>query len=168
MKTKLLALALIVLVATLPGCKRRQQTESLEQTSVSLPLLPGKVWRDTTAQKTVKGVGTFTVVARNGQITVQPPAGLKKFRWAVVSAPKAEMHSRTTITAAPVAEGDMDGDGVPDCEDWCMDTPGTPENRGCPPGVEGIPPIRWIELLRMTEEGQEIIIQYGLDECVEE
>lgn len=163
--TVLVPFALSTIVS---GCARQQRKDIPGQTTVKLPIASGKVWRDTTAQKTVKGIGTFTVISRDGQITVEPPVGLKKFRWAVVSARSDTATPEPPRKAAPAAAEDMDGDGVADCEDWCMDVPGTPENRGCPPGVEGIPPIRWIELLRMTEGGDEIIVEYGLEECVEE
>ncbi len=164
----LLLLTALAFSAIVSGCTRRQRTETPGRTSVSLPIASGKVWRDTTAQKTIHGIGTFTVISRDGQITVEPPAGLKKFRWAVASARTDTTTPEAPRTTAPAAAGDMDGDGVPDCEDWCMDVPGTPEHRGCPPGVEGSPPIRWIELLRMSEGGDEIIVEYGLEECVEE
>ncbi len=161
-------LGICMLTVFVAGCARKQRTESPGRTSVSLPIASGKVWRDTTAQTTIKGIGTFTVSSRDGEITVEPPEGLKKFRWAVVSSRSDTAAPPAQRATAPASAGDMDGDGVPDCEDWCMEVPGTPENRGCPPGVEGTPPIRWVELLRMTEGGDEIIVQFGLDECGEE
>ncbi|MBM3132795.1 MAG: hypothetical protein FJZ95_07175 [Chloroflexi bacterium] len=33
-----------------------------------------------------------------------------------------------------IDEGDLDGDGVPDCSDVCPDVPGSPEFGGCDPG----------------------------------
>ena len=166
----------VVLIAAcaltlLYGCKRQQQQQeqsrALQQPSVSVPIAAGKVWHDTIAHKTINGIGQFTVTVIEGQVHIEPPEGLTKLRWSVRTvaeeAMPAAVRQRPTATAA--VAGDMDGDGVLDCEDWCMEVPGTPEYRGCPPGVEGIPPVRWVELLRMTEGGNELIIEFGLEDC---
>lgn len=47
---------------------------------------------------------------------------------------------------------DMDEDGIPDKKDACPDTPGTKENKGCPPGV--IPPS---EALRYDRDNDGIL-----------
>lgn len=167
----IVALAAGILLPAMQGCKRQQQQQpqSDRQPSVCFPIASGKIWPDTIAHKTINGVGDFTVSVTGGQIVIEPPAGLKKFRWSLrtesneTAVPSTKQARRAASSAA--SAGDMDGDGVLDCEDWCMEVPGTPENRGCPPGVDGIPPVRWVELLRMSEGGEELVIEYGLDEC---
>ncbi|MER3524804.1 MAG: hypothetical protein C4326_12335 [Ignavibacteria bacterium] len=170
MKTRVVHLLLggVLLSLLLQGCPQQEKkARTVESPAVRVPIVAEKIWRDTTARKPIKGIGTFTVSVSNGNVSIEPPSGLKRFLWSVHSdsSEHAAEFAKRTVSAAP---GDTDGDGVPDCEDWCIDVPGNPENRGCTPGVDGAPPSVWVELLHMIEENNVLVVQYGLEQCPEE
>ncbi|HXF99748.1 MAG TPA: hypothetical protein VNL69_03140, partial [Bacteroidota bacterium] len=84
-QTIIVVLAAGILLPAMQGCKRQQQqqAQSVRQPSVCFPIASGKIWPDTIAHKTIKGIGNFTVSVTGGQIVIEPPAGLKKFRWSL-------------------------------------------------------------------------------------
>ncbi len=139
--------------------------------SASFPLAGGKIWPDTTVRKNIDGLGTFLVSIKNGQINVTPPQGLNVLKWSITSIKKTgekEGAAPKMLSAAPQKEGDRDGDGVPDCEDWCVEVPGPPENNGCPEGMDGIPPIRWAELMKLEDNTDKLVIEFGIEGCPEQ
>lgn len=156
-------------ILAIRGCApQTQQT----QPSASFPLAGGKVWPDTTVRKQIDGLGTFEVSIRNGQINVIPPKDLNVLRWSVLSIRKEDQKGSTALkplSASPAGqEGDKDGDGVPDCEDWCVEVPGPAENRGCPEGMDGIPPIRWAELMKLEDDTDELVVEFGVEGCAQQ
>lgn len=170
-KTRITAIvmaALIVAIA-LQGCTPERKGSSNGKPSVSLPIAGGKVWRDTTVEKNVKGVGTFTVAIRGGQISITSPAGLNTLKWSITSVhkdnSKQASQKKKSAALSTGGGGDYDHDGVPDCEDWCITIPGPPENHGCPPEVDGVPPIRWIELMSLSEGVDTLLLEYGIEGC---
>ena len=161
----MILLALTAVLLLLEGCPSTQRTPS-----ASFPLAGGKIWRDTTATVSVPSVGRFQVVVSNGQINITPPPGLNTLRWSIVSKKsdaKTEKQKMDNRSMAASGTGDEDGDGVPDCEDWCVNAPGPRENNGCPAGIDGVPPIRWIELMSMSDKGDVLVIEYGAEGCVQ-
>lgn len=168
-RTVFSALCALVLVAgwILHGCApQTRQTVP----SASFPLAGGKVWPDTTVKKDIDGLGTFQVSIVGGQIIVTPPQGLNVLKWTITSAKKeAKAGSpRKARSAALQESGDRDGDGVPDCNDWCVEVPGPPENNGCPEGMDGIPPIRWVELMNLEDNTDSLVIEFGIEGCPEQ
>jgi hypothetical protein len=138
--------------------------------SASFPIAGGKVWRDTVATVEIKGIGAFRVQIVNGQVSITPPVGLNSLRWGITSKHQEQKSSaeqtlqKKNKQLMAAASGDRDRDGVPDECDWCPDDPGEAP-RGCPPGVDGVPPIRWVPLMRLSEGGDELAIEYGIEGC---
>ncbi|WP_143080065.1 DUF5723 family protein [Hymenobacter arizonensis] len=64
--------------------------------------------------------------------TIAPDAAPDTTTPAPAATPASDTVPAAAPATTPAAAPDKDGDGVPDAEDKCPDTPGTAENGGCP------------------------------------